>query len=83
MAEQKLKQRYSLFNRRELRERTGWSETQTRLHLERLEGMKFINRRTGKQGRICKYKLLIEPPKRPRLGKSASLTSKNSARKQV
>jgi len=60
MAEQKLEQRYSLFSRRELRERTGWSETQTRLHLERLEGMEFINRRTGKQGSICKYELFIE-----------------------
>jgi DNA primase catalytic core len=60
MAEQKLEQRYSLFSRRELRERTGWSETQTRLHLERLEGMEFINRRSGKQGSICKYELFID-----------------------
>jgi hypothetical protein len=60
MAAQKLEQRYSLFSRRELRENTGWSETQTRLHLERLEGMEYIHRRTGKQGSICKYELLIE-----------------------
>jgi DNA primase catalytic core len=60
MATEKLEQRYSLFSRRELREKTGWSETQTRLHLERLEGMEYVHRRTGKQGSLCKYELLIE-----------------------
>ncbi len=60
MAEQKLEQRYSLFSRRELRDATGWSETQTRLHLERLEAMEYINRRTGRQGSLCKYELLTD-----------------------
>jgi DNA-binding FadR family transcriptional regulator len=60
MAADKLEQRLTLFSRRELREKTGWSETQTRLHLERLEGMEYVHRRTGKQGSLCKYELLIE-----------------------
>jgi DNA primase catalytic core len=60
MEEQDLEQRLTLFSRRELREKTGWSETQTRLHLERLEGMEYINRRSGKQGSLCKYELLVE-----------------------
>ena len=60
MAEQKLEQCYSLFSRRELRDATGWSETQTRLHLERLEAMEYINRRTGRQGSLCKYELLTD-----------------------
>ncbi|MDB4566640.1 CHC2 zinc finger domain-containing protein [Akkermansiaceae bacterium] len=59
MVAEKLEQKYSLFSRRELRDFTGWSETQTRLHLERLEGMEYIHRRTGKQGSLCKYELLI------------------------
>ena len=59
MVAEKLEQKYSLFSRRELRDFTGWSETQTRLHLERLEGMEYIYRRTGKQGSLCKYELLI------------------------
>ena len=60
MEEQKLEQRLLLFSRRELREKTGWSETQTRLHLDRLEGMEYIHKRTGKQGSLCKYELLID-----------------------
>jgi DNA-binding MarR family transcriptional regulator len=53
-------QHLTFFSRKELREKTGWSETQTRLHLERLENMEYIIRRSGKQGRICKYELLTD-----------------------
>ena len=55
-----IEQRLSLFSRKELREATGWSETQTRLHLERLETMEYVNRRTGKQGSLCRYELLTD-----------------------
>jgi len=58
MKKEKLEQKLSLFSRRELREFTGWSETQIRLHLERLEAMEYVNRRTGRQGSACKYELL-------------------------
>jgi hypothetical protein len=58
MKSEKLEQRISLFSRRELRDFTGWSETQTRLHLERLEAMEYVSRRSGKQGSLCKYELL-------------------------
>jgi DNA primase catalytic core len=58
MKSEKLEQRISLFSRRELRDFTGWSETQTRLHLERLEAMEYVSRRTGRQGSLCKYELL-------------------------
>jgi len=53
-------QTLTLFSRKELREKTGWSETQTRLHLERLESMEYISRRTGRQGSVCKYELLTD-----------------------
>ena len=58
MKKEKVEQRLSLFSRKELRDFTGWSETQTRLHLERLEAMEYVHRRTGKQGSLCKYELL-------------------------
>jgi hypothetical protein len=58
MKKEKTEQRLSLFSRRELRDFTGWSETQTRLLLERLEAMEYVHRRTGKQGSLCKYELL-------------------------
>lgn len=60
MEEEKIEQRLALFSRRELREKTGWSETQTRLHLDRLEGMEYIYKRMGKQGSLCKYELLVD-----------------------
>jgi len=43
-----------------LREFTGWSETQTRLHLERLEAMEYVHRRGGRQGSACKYDLITD-----------------------
>jgi hypothetical protein len=60
MKTEAIEQRLSLFSRKELRESTGWSETQTRLHLERLEAMEYVNRRSGKQGSLCRYELLID-----------------------
>jgi DNA primase len=51
-------QKLARFTRREIRERTGWSETQTRLHFERLESMEYIHRRNGRQGRLGEYELL-------------------------
>jgi DNA primase len=58
MEAESIEQRHSHFSRKELRESTGWSETQTRLHLERLEAMEYVQRRSGKQGSLCKYELL-------------------------
>ena len=48
MKSENIEQRLSIFSRRELREFTGWSETQTRLHLERLEAMEYVHRRGGR-----------------------------------
>ncbi|MFT6241133.1 MAG: Cdc6-like AAA superfamily ATPase [Akkermansiaceae bacterium] len=58
--ELKTEQRLCLFSRRELREKTGWSEFQVRTHTERLEQMEYVNRRSGKQGSLCKYELLVD-----------------------
>jgi len=60
MDEKSVEQRLALFTRRDIREATGWSETQTRLHLERLEAMEYVQRRSGKQGSLCKYELLTD-----------------------
>ncbi|MEX1117571.1 MAG: hypothetical protein WEB60_02140, partial [Terrimicrobiaceae bacterium] len=60
MKAEKIEQRISLFSRRELRDFTGWSEFQIRTHLERLERMEYVHRRTGKQGSLCKYELLTD-----------------------
>jgi DNA primase catalytic core len=60
-----LEPKHCHFSRRQLREKTGWSETQTRLHLERLETMEYIHRRSGKQGSLCQYQLLTDPDEAP------------------
>ena len=48
------------FSRRELRDQTGWSEFQVRMHLERLDSMEYVAKRSGKQGRLYKYELLTD-----------------------
>jgi hypothetical protein len=53
-------QKLCLFSRREVRERIGWSETQTRTHLGRLEELEYVVRRRGRQGSGCLYELVIE-----------------------
>ena len=50
----------ALFTRRELREATGWSETQVRRHLELLEQMEYLARRGGRQGKACLHELLVD-----------------------
>jgi DNA primase catalytic core len=59
-AEQKLAQRACLFNRRELRALTGWSEFAVRAHLQRLEDLEYVARRFGRQGVGCQYELLMD-----------------------
>ena len=60
MKAEKIEQRITLFSRKELRDRTGWSEFHMRTHLDRLETMEYVHRRTGKQGSLCKYELLTD-----------------------
>lgn len=60
MEANKTEQKFARFTRRDLRERTGWSETQTRLHFERLEAMEYIQRHNGRQGRLGEYELLCD-----------------------
>ena len=48
------------FTRRDIREATGWSEFQVRMHLERLEQLEHIQRRSGRNGSLMKYELLVD-----------------------
>jgi hypothetical protein len=45
------------FTRREVRERTQWSDTQLRIHLERLVEMEYVIAYRGKQGQSYGYGL--------------------------
>ena len=49
-----------LFSRRELREQTGWTQTQIRRHLDRLADLEYIAIRHGRNGIALQYELLID-----------------------
>ena len=50
-----------LFTRREVREFTGWSNTQLKVHLDRLEELEYIYpRRAGMRGSAYEYELLFD-----------------------
>ncbi|MCG6167192.1 CHC2 zinc finger domain-containing protein [Leptospira sanjuanensis] len=46
--------------RKEIRERTGVSDTRLRVHLKRLEELEYLYARSGKQGIVIEYELLWE-----------------------
>ena len=48
------------FNRRQVREFTGWSNTQIKVHLDRLEDMEYIERHRGGFGQAYLYALLYD-----------------------
>lgn len=56
----KLDQDKARLTRREVRERTRWSEFQVRTHIRKLEDLEYLARRHGRQGLGCVYELLID-----------------------
>jgi len=48
------------FSRREVREGTGWSDTQLRVHLERLVSMEYVLTHRGGRGQSFEYELLYD-----------------------
>jgi DNA primase len=60
METQAIEQKLCRFTRKAIREISGWSETQTRLHLQRLEDMEFIRCCGGKFGAAMSYELLTD-----------------------
>ena len=49
-----------LFTRREVRERSGWSEYQTRAHLNKLQEMEYVLAHYGGRGRSFVYELAFD-----------------------
>lgn len=46
------------FSRRDLREYTGWGNTQLKVHCQRLEDMEYLLVRGGGRGQVIEYRLL-------------------------
>lgn len=60
MAEGKMGQGSALFSRREVCERCGWSYAQVRTHLERLIEVELVATRSGRNGAVMLYELLMD-----------------------
>jgi DNA primase len=58
MKQDNLKQEDCLFSRRELREATGWGNTQLHVHLNQLVELEYLAIRIGKNGQKHLYELL-------------------------
>ena len=51
------------FNRRDIREYTGWSDNQIKAHIKRLEELQHLIVRAGDRGKMYRYELGQESPK--------------------
>ena len=51
------------FSRKQIREATGWGNTQLKVHCHRLEEMEYLLVHRGKRGQSFEYELLYEAPK--------------------
>ena len=56
----KLDQDKARFTRRDIRERTGWSATQIKHHLDRLTELEYLAPRHGAMGSTFHYELLVD-----------------------
>ena len=54
-----LEQQVCFFSRKELREQSGWSQTQIHRHLDCLVDLEYVRNQTGKNGVRMRYELLV------------------------
>ncbi len=52
--------RLALFSRKDLRERNGWSYSQVKRHLDRLQELEYVAPRHGRMGLAMSYELLVD-----------------------
>jgi hypothetical protein len=69
------------FNRKELREETGWSETQVRRNIDQLVELGYIGRINGRQGSTFRYLLLDDGSADPEFCFGNEGEQKNSSTK--
>ena len=58
--EQHVEQELALFSRRDLQKKCGWSYSQIKRHLFRLQELEYVAPRYGRMGAALKYELLID-----------------------
>jgi len=57
---EEIEPRLVLFSRKDLRDRNGWSYSQVKRHLERLQELEYIAPRHGRMGLAMSYELLVD-----------------------
>ena len=60
MKSAQIEQKLARFTRREIRERTGWSGSQIRRHLDQLIELEHVAQRGGRNGLLIQYELLTD-----------------------
>jgi len=55
-----IEQKHCFFSRRQVHEHTGWSMTQVKVHLDRLQELEYVMPRMGRMGSAFQYELLID-----------------------
>ena len=63
------------FNRRDIREYTGWSDNQIKAHIKRLEELEHLAVRAGERGRMYRYQLGSWAPVGEKLGGDKTASS--------
>ncbi|MEW6557999.1 MAG: DNA primase, partial [Elusimicrobiota bacterium] len=58
--EQEISQKDFRFNRRDVREYTGWSDSQIKAHIKQLEDLQYLLVSKGDRGRMYRYELQYE-----------------------
>jgi hypothetical protein len=58
--EQRVEQQLALFSRRDLQAASGWSYSQIKRHLWRLQELEYVVPRFGRMGATLKYELVID-----------------------
>src|SRR5438477_178400 len=53
------------FSRRQVRQATGWSATQVRIHMDRLQEMEYLLAHRGGRGQSFVYELIFERGENP------------------
>lgn len=52
------------FNRRDIREAIGWSDSQIKAHIKQLEDLEYLHVGRGERGKTFRYELVPDPAKR-------------------
>lgn len=60
--EQEIEPKAVRFNRRDIREYTGWSDNQIKAHIGQLEGLEYLLTGKGERGRMYRYELIFDGP---------------------